>query len=46
MEGWLIALLIKPFALVGLLHINGKVHGFLFKHLPNGKIKTALLRDR
>jgi hypothetical protein len=46
MEGWLIALLIKPLALLGFLHVNGKVHGFLYRVLPEGKLKTALLRER
>ena len=46
MEGWLIALIIKPFAFMGFMHMNGKVHGLLHKHLPNGKLKTALLRER
>lgn len=46
MDGWLISLIVKPFAAMGFLHINGKVHELLHKHLPDGKLKTLLLRDR
>ncbi len=46
MEGWLIALIVKPFVLIGLVFANGKTHAFLHKVLPEGKIKTALLRER
>ena len=46
MESWLIALIVKPFVAFGFWHFNGKVHAYLHKHLPEGKLKTALLRDR
>lgn len=46
MEGWLIALIVKPFVAFGLIHANGKLHEFLYKRLPEGKLKTALLRER
>jgi hypothetical protein len=46
MEGWLIALLLKPLVLLGWIGANGKLHGFLHRVLPEGKIKTALLRER
>lgn len=46
MEGWMLALLVKPLAMFGLLRLNAKVHSFLFRVLPDGRIKTALLRER
>lgn len=46
MEGWMIALLLKPLAALGLLKLVASVHSYLFRVLPNGKIKTFLLRER
>ena len=46
MESWLIALIIKPFAFLGLSLASGKLHAFLYRTLPDGKVKTALLRER
>ena len=41
-----LALLIKPFAMIGILSLSARLHKFLFRVLPNGKLKTALLRER
>jgi hypothetical protein len=46
MEGWIIALILKPIAALGLLRLSAKIHGFLFRVMPAGRIKTALLRER
>ncbi len=46
MEGWLIALILKPFAALALLNVSGRIHAALYRWLPDGKLKTALLRER
>lgn len=46
MEGWLLALIAKPFVALGFFKVSGHVHAWLYKTLPNGRIKTELLRER
>ncbi len=46
MEGWLIALILKPFAAIGVLYGVARLHVLVDKLLPDGKLKTALLRER
>ena len=46
MEGWVIALILKPFAAIGVIYGFAKIHVLVDKLLPDGKLKTALLGER
>lgn len=46
MSGWLLSLIAKPFVAFGFIHVMAKIHAYLFRVLPDGKVKTMLLRER
>lgn len=46
MDGWLWAILLKPFVLFVFLCVVAAIHIIVRRVLPDGKFKEALLKDR
>lgn len=46
MQNWMIAIVIQPLAVVGLIWLTTKLKLYIFNNMKNGWLKDQLLRER